>query len=254
MNSLISGSPVMETRNASAGAIVRDISLVLESGLVGLVGPNGSGKTTLLRALAGVAPHGGQILFNSEPVNVLHPLQRARLIAYLPQIVSVSWPVSSTDLVMLGRLPHGDGERATGREAVRQAMTATGIMHLANRQVDTLSGGERARVLLARALAVEAPVLIADEPIAALDPRYQIETMQLLRDISDSGKLVVAAIHDLALAARYCDRLLVMNSGTIAADGTPDDALNDECIETVFGLRQAGSDRFGPVWEHMDSA
>lgn len=251
MNTHPSNKPVLETRNAGAGAIVRDINLTLESGLTGLAGPNGSGKTTLLRALAGVAPHSGEILLNAQAVHELQPSHRARLVAYLPQIVSVSWPVCATDLVALGRLPHGDRDRDSGHEAVKRAMEATGISHLADRQVDTLSGGERARVLLARALAVEAPVLIADEPIAALDPRYQIETMQLLRSIADSGKLVIAAIHDLALAARYSDRLLIMKSGNIAADGAPDEALNEDSIQSVFGLRQAGSDRFGPVWEYI---
>ena len=120
---------------------------------------------------------------------------------------------------------------------------------LVQRRVDTLSGGERARVLLARALAVEAPVLIADEPIAALDPRYQIETMQLLRRVADEGRLVIAAFHDLALAARYSDTLLVMHAGRLAGAGAPGEVLDDATIGAVFGLARAGSDRFGPVWE-----
>lgn len=144
--------------------------------------------------LAGVAPYSGEVRVGGRELGAMAPGERARQIAYLPQIASVSWPVSVRDLVSLGRLPHGDAETARGREAIARALADTGIEALAPRRVDTLSGGERARVMLARALAVGAPVLIADEPIAALDPRFQIEMMRLLRLTADAGTLVVAAL------------------------------------------------------------
>ncbi|MCC0017129.1 MAG: ABC transporter ATP-binding protein [Rhodobiaceae bacterium] len=241
--------PLLQAVDLSAGVIVRNVTLALPAGLAGLVGPNGSGKTTLLRALAGVAPHAGHLRVGGHDMATLQPGERARKVAYLPQIAPVSWPVEAAHLVALGRIPHGDGERATGQVAVARAMEATGTAAFAQRRVDTLSGGERARVLLARALAVEAPVLIADEPIAALDPRYQIETMQLLRRVADEGRLVIAAFHDLALAARYSDTLLVMHAGRLAGAGAPGEVLDDATIGAVFGLARAGSDRFGPVWE-----
>lgn len=246
-------SPRLEARGVHAGAIVQDVHCALARGLVGLVGPNGSGKTTLLRALAGVAPYRGSVMWNGRELSKLAPRERARAIAYLPQLASVSWPVSSANLVALGRIPHGDGTHDSGRAAVSRAIAATGIAHLEARRVDTLSGGERARVLLARALCVEAPVLIADEPIAALDPRFQIETVHLLRQIADQGRLVIAAFHDMALAARFSDRVLVMQAGRLAADGTPDTVLDAERIAATFGLKQAGSDRFGPIWEPAGS-
>ncbi|MFN0265274.1 ABC transporter ATP-binding protein [Tepidamorphus sp. 3E244] len=241
--------PTISARDMSAGAILRDVDLSLTSGFVGVVGSNGAGKTTLLRALAGVIAHQGTIELFGDPVESLAPAERARRIAYLPQIASVSWPVSARDLVALGRLPHGDGERPIGQDAVTQALGATGTQHLEGRRVDTLSGGERARVMLARALAVEAPVLIADEPIAALDPRYQIEIMLRLRAIADAGTLVIAASHDLALAARHCDTVLLLQAGRITADGPPSAVLTRERVEEAFGLQFKGSDDYGPVWE-----
>ncbi len=240
----------LAAREVSAGAVVSGASFALEGGLIGLVGPNGSGKTTLLRALAGVSPHRGEITVAGQRLDDLTPGKRARAIAYLPQIAPVSWPVAVRHLVALGRLAHGgDADTPRGMDAISTALAATGVTHLADRSVDTLSGGERARVLLARALAVEAPVLIADEPIAALDPRHQVETLAHLRAVADSERMVVAALHDLALASRYADRVMVMKQGRIVADGPPGTVLNDAVISDVFGLQTSGSDRFGPVWE-----
>lgn len=246
--------PVLEAEGLSAGVIVKGVSFALPPGLVGLVGPNGSGKTTLLRALAGVSTHGGSLRLGGLDLASLSRGELARRIAYLPQVAPVSWPVETAHLVALGRIPHGDGERASGLAAVMRAMQATGTAALSQRRVDTLSGGERARVLLARALAVEAPVMIADEPIAALDPRYQIETMRILRAIADSGRLVVAAFHDLALAARHSNVLMVMQQGRLVAIGAPDDILDDGLIERVFGLRRSGTDRYGPLWERAQTS
>ena len=185
-------------------AVLRDISLSLSSGhLVALVGPNGAGKTTLLRALAGLLPSDGAIHVGGDALSSLPLRERARRFAYLPQGHIVHWPLPARDIVALGRYPHGatDPARLSPKdtEAVLRAMQATDVMEFAERRVTELSGGERSRVALARVLAVEAPVILADEPTASLDPRHQIDVMKNLRTAADKGVLVIVVTHDLGL-------------------------------------------------------
>jgi iron complex transport system ATP-binding protein len=226
-----------------AKAIVREASLVLNAGeLVALVGPNGAGKTTLMRALAGLIPALGSIMLQGKPLGTLTPRERARMVSYLPQGHIFHWPMSVESIVMLGRAPHGDafsGASPDDRAAVAQAMATTETQIFAERAVTTLSGGEKARVALARALATRAPVLLADEPTAALDPRHQLVVMELLRNAAANGNAILAIMHDLTLAARFADRVLVMNEGRIVAAGTPAEALAPERLAAAFGIEAA---------------
>ena len=217
--------------------VVAGISTELTGGLIGLVGPNGAGKSSLVRAIAGLVPSEGTILIDGKRALPLR--ERARRIAYLPQGQAVFWPVTVERLVALGRLPHlAPFERPadTDHAAIERALTRTDLLDLRDRSIDELSGGERARVLLARALAVEAPLLLADEPLAALDPAHQIEVMQLLRAEAARGATVIAVLHDLTLAARWCDRLLLMDKGQLVADGAPRQVLTAERIDAVYGV------------------
>ena len=220
-------------------AVLNDISLSLVSGhLVALVGPNGAGKTTLLRALAGLLPSDGAIHVGGAALASLSLRERARRFAYLPQGHIVHWPLPARDIVALGRYPHGatDPARLSAQdsEAVLRAMLATDVVEFSGRRVTELSGGERSRVALARVLAVEAPVILADEPTASLDPRYQLDVMKTLRAAADQGGLVIVVTHDLGLAARFADHLLVLSQGRLVAEGAPAAALSEQVMADVF--------------------
>jgi iron complex transport system ATP-binding protein len=222
-------------------AVVRDVSLSLASGhLVALVGPNGAGKTTLLRALAGLVPSQGEVHVGGEALSSLRLSERARRFAYLPQGHVVHWPLPARDIVALGRYPHGatDPARLTPNdaEAVQRAMQATDVAGFGERRITELSGGERSRVALARVLAVEAPVMLADEPTASLDPRYQIDVMINLRHAADGGMLVIAVTHDLGLAARFADTVLVLSEGRLVSMGVPTEALSEKIMSDVFRI------------------
>jgi iron complex transport system ATP-binding protein len=223
-----------------AGRVVlNDVSLALPSGrLVALVGPNGAGKTTLLRALAGLVPSDGAIDVGGEALSSLSLRQRARRFAYLPQGHIVHWPLPAQDIVALGRYPHGATDPArlsrVDAEAVERAMQATDVVDLRGRPVTELSGGERSRVVLARVLAVEAPVILADEPTASLDPRHQIDIVRSLRAAADQGALVIVVTHDLGLAARFADEVLVLSDGRLVSQGAAAEALSEKIMGEVF--------------------
>jgi len=220
--------------------VVADASLALRRGeLALLVGPNGAGKTTLLRALAGLLPSTGRITLAGRPLAQIAPAERARLLAYLPQGHVFHWPMAVANIVALGRLAHGDPfvRRSEADEiAIVNALALTGTTPLAMRSVTTLSGGERARVALARALAADAAILIADEPTVSLDPRHQLVVMDLLRQTARRGGAVLAVVHDLGLAARFADRVLVIERGRIVADAAPQEALSPARVASVFGI------------------
>jgi iron complex transport system ATP-binding protein len=225
----------------SGREVLHEVSLSLQRRhLVALVGPNGAGKTTLLRALAGLQSSTGTIHVAGDALASLTLRERAKRFGYLPQGHVVHWPLDVKDVVALGRYPHGatDPARLTSSDkaAVERAMLATDVVAFADRRVTELSGGERSRVALARVLAVEAPIVLADEPTASLDPRYQIDVMKNLRDVADRGVLVIVVTHDLGLAARFADTVLVMSDGRLAAQGAPQQALSDDIVADVFRI------------------
>ncbi len=229
------------TVEVEGATLVADAALNVAPGeLVVLLGPNGAGKTSLLRAALGLMPASGTATLNGQPVATMAPIDRARALSYLPQARPLAWPARVRDVVALGRFAHGVtlGRLATrDAEAVEDALARCDLTTLADRATDTLSGGELARVHLARALAAQAPLIVADEPVAALDPRHQHRVMGLLRDFVRGGGGALAVLHDLALAAAYADRLVWMKSGCVVADGSVRETMTVERIAQVYGVR-----------------
>ena len=228
--------------SADSATLVSKASLTLSPGeLVAILGPNGAGKTSLLRALLGLVElSSGSARLDGKDCAALPAAERARHISYLPQRRPLAWPNKVRDIVALGRFAHG---AALGKlsppdaRAVDEAIAACDLRALAERNADTLSGGEIARVHFARALAAGAPLLIADEPTAALDPLHQLGIARLLRDFVDSGGGALVVLHDVALAARFADRLLWMREGQIVAAGTPAETVSEKLLLDVYGVR-----------------
>ncbi len=220
--------------------VLHGLSFVLREGeFVGLIGPNGAGKSTLLRASLGLLPAEGAVTIAGRPASAISARQRALHVAYLPQEREIGWPVSVETLVSLGRTTRKRGFAgldATDRARIEEAMARMEITDFRRRAASELSGGEKARVLIARALAQDAPLLLADEPTAGLDPAHQIALMSLFSELAAEGRGVVASLHDLGLAARWCSRLILVDRGLIVADGTPKDVLTSERLRTVYGV------------------
>jgi iron complex transport system ATP-binding protein len=231
--------------------------VTLERGeLLGIIGPNGAGRSTLVAALAGLRElAAGSVVLDDQELSALSARERAQRIAYLPQLSEVSWPIAVERLVELGRLPHLQ-LRARMNEAdhaaVSRALELTDTFTLRERSVATLSGGERARAMLARALATQSAYLVADEPVAHLDPRYQRSVFACLRAAAREGAGVVVVLHDLSLALQFCDRLVLLHVGKISADGPPEEVINAPSTHAAFALRpvrvQAHTGETGVFW------
>jgi iron complex transport system ATP-binding protein len=224
-------------------------------GLVGLIGPNGAGKSTLLRAIAHLIPRdSGALALDGQDVATIPPRELARRIAYLPQGHVLHWPLRADEVVALGRLPH-QARPEVDAAAVADAMRRADIDQFADRIVTMLSGGERARIMLARALAVEAPVLLVDEPVASLDPYHQLHVMELLRGLAKEGRLVIAVLHDLPLAARFCDRLVMLKEGTVVAQGAAAAVLSRENLEHTYSVEgvfgRENDEQFVLAWRRL---
>ena len=221
--------------------VLDKLDLTLEAGeLVALVGPNGSGKTTALRALLGLVPlSSGSATIGGHDVGGLDPEARARQVAYLPQARPMAWPLSVGDTVALGRFAYGATSSrldTEDRSAIDRALLDCDLVALRNRPVTGLSGGELARVHMARALAAKAPALLADEPTAALDPRHQWQVMQVLAGQAKAGGGVMVVVHDLALAAAFCSRIVLIKDGQVLANGTPEKVLTPDNIGQAYGV------------------
>ena len=230
---------LLEIQNLSVSTqerqVLKDISFSVGTGeCIGLLGPNGAGKTTLLRSAQGLLEHQG-----TSSLAKMSSSERAKHTAWLPQSREIVWPIDVETLVMLGRIPHmSGGQRATteDQQLVDEAIATMGLESFRQRNATQLSGGEQARVLIARALAQDTPLIMADEPAAGLDPAQQILTMQAFEEIAANGRSVIVSLHDLGLAARHCSRLIMLHEGAIIDDGTPEEVLTLERLAQVYGI------------------
>ena len=221
--------------------VLRGVSLDVAPGeVVGLVGPNGCGKSTLLRVVSGVVKkRAGTVLIDGIPIESLNRRQLATLVAVLPQLPVVPGEIAVLDLVVMGRTPHLGFLQQESRvdfEIARNALSLVGVEHLAGRALRELSGGERQLVLLARAIAQQSPVILLDEPTTSLDIGHQIDLFRLVRDLAlRERRAVLAALHDLTLAALYCDRVVLLSRGAVLATGRPADVFTGEALAAVYG-------------------
>ncbi|SKC78365.1 ATP-binding cassette domain-containing protein [Krasilnikoviella flava] len=234
---------------STAGRLILDgVDVTAPAGAVsGLLGPNGSGKSTLLRVLAGVQPpsddgrdDGARVVFAGADLLALPRRRRARTLAFVEQEASTDLPVTVLDAVLLGRIPHRSplaGDSADDRAAARRALDAVDAAGLADREVTTLSGGERQRVHMARALAQEPALILLDEPTNHLDIAAQLDALRILRALADRGVTVLAALHDLHLAAQHCDHVVLLSGGRVVAAGAVGDVLVPDVLDPVYGVR-----------------
>ncbi|WP_333834764.1 ABC transporter ATP-binding protein [Rubrimonas sp.] len=239
-------SPLLEVEGLSVTldhrVVVDNAALVVRPGeVVGLIGPNGAGKSSLLRAALGLVPASGARRLAGRDAERLTPAARARVAAFMPQGREIGWPLSVRALAGLGRPGDGPDDRA----AVAETLARLGLQAMADRPATRLSGGEQARALMARALAQDAPLIVADEPCAGLDPAQALALVAVLRGEAARGRGVLLTLHDLGLAANGCDRLAVMQGGCIVADAPPAEALTAPLLAAVYGvsvhLDRAGS-------------
>ena len=227
-----------------AQTLLDSVDLQADRGeFLGLIGPNGAGKSTLLRAISGILGYQeGTVRLEGADLRSLSSKDISAGLALVPQIAPYTHSFTSIELVLMGRYPHLGRFQIEGREddrIAREAMRLTETEQFADRTLDTLSGGERQRVFVSRALAQQPRVLLLDEPTANLDVLHQLKVLDLVRRLVDDGLTAVAAIHDLNMAARYCDRLVLLSGGRVLAEGSPEEVLTPETMESAFGVRSA---------------
>lgn len=222
--------------------ILTDINLDLHAGeFVGLIGANGAGKTTLLKVISGLWPGAtGEINLIDRPLSTYSTREIAQIVAHVPQSIHVDFAFSARDVVLMGRSPHlrrFDLESAHDRTIAERAMQITQTTHLTDRLIHTLSGGEQQRIVIARALTQEPRILLLDEPTSNLDIKHQMGVLRMVESLAQESQLgVIAAIHDLGMAARFCTRLVMLTRGRVAADGTPEEVLTPERLAQVFEI------------------
>jgi iron complex transport system ATP-binding protein len=236
---LLQGDALSFRRNGQT--ILEGVEITLAKGeMLGLIGPNGAGKSTLLKLVAGLLePDRGELSLDSEPFDAVSPRERARRIAYLPQLSRIAWPMQVERLVALGRIPHLEPWQklsAKDREIIEAVIEQTDLQAFRHRPFNNLSGGEQARVLLARALVTGADILLADEPVSALDPAHQLDVMELLGAQCDCGRSVIVVLHDLSLAAHYCHRLQLLHQGRTLAAGSNEKVITAKNLETAYAI------------------
>lgn len=222
--------------------ILKQVEVSVNAGeLVGLIGPNGAGKSTLLRLLTQVEQRGtGEVYWHDKPLRTIPREQQARLMGYLVQHARAHWPFTVQKLVELGRIPYQRWWQDCSAEDLRkveEALRLTETLAYRNRQVTTLSGGEQTLVMLARIFAAEPQIIFADEPVAALDPYHQLHVMEILRQHAQGERAAVVVLHDLSLAARFCDRLYLLHHGQLDCCGTPQEVLSEANIARVYGVK-----------------
>ncbi len=227
--------------------LLRDVSFEVTPGkLVGLLGPNGAGKTTAVRALLGLQPlSAGHAYLDAQPSHSLTPKQRALRVSYLPQARKLAWPIAVREAVSLGRFAYGGPMGRLGpvdAAAVKDALTRCSLNGFEDRSITSLSGGELARVHLARALASQGPALIADEPTAALDPGHSFDVLATLKSQASAGQAVLVVLHDLALAARFCDEIILLDQGKLVIQAPPREALNPQILSSVYRVKATWAD------------
>jgi ABC-type cobalamin/Fe3+-siderophores transport system ATPase subunit len=222
--------------------VLEEISFQVGSGrLVGLVGPNGSGKSTLLQLISrSLAPTKGQVLLDGTPIEKINRKELARMLSVVSQSETCAFDFTVAEVVQLGRLPYlgpFGKEKVNDGTHIQKAMQDADVVHLAQRRIFELSGGEYQRVALARTLAQATPIMLLDEPTSSLDVNYQIHVLQLLKRLTAAGRAVLISLHDLNLAAQFCDRLIMLHNSRIYAEGTPESVLTAETIQTVYGIQ-----------------
>ena len=223
-------------------SLLRGVSLEVNRGeVVGLIGPNGAGKTTLLRLMANLLnPDAGQVLWRDRAPAEIPAPERARYLAYLTQGAPAHWPLLVERVVELGRIPHRSwwqGLSVEDKAAIDMAINRVDIERLRGRVVTTLSGGERARVMLARVFATRPQLILADEPVASLDPFHQLQVMHTLREHAAGGAGILVVLHDLNLASRFCDRLVLLDRGLLVAQGSVREVLDDPALAATYAVQ-----------------
>jgi len=232
--------------------LLNNISVNFSAGkLTGIIGPNGAGKSTLLRTLAGLqTQQHGNIFLDDKPTHEISKKTLAQTISYLPQSPECHWALTVERVVSLGRFPYQTGRHLNQKDinAIKEACYATDIQHLVERPIHQLSGGEKARVMLARALATQADILLADEPIVSLDPRHQLEIMALLQTIARTGKTIVLVLHELHFVMRYCDELILLDKGLKIDEGDPPSVLTPQNLRSVYGIDSISGQHQNKNW------